>query len=381
MTRNGRHALDGPLYVEVSPLLYPELAGIGRFVARLVEALGERVPLRLVTTVNGELAPRVKLAEALPHGWEISLSPADLPASAGVDLESWAHSLLRRPIQPHDPDVARRSAGLFTWTRPDRRHFRRELSLLYDFTPVLLPWAHLPITREYFGDFFARTIAASDKAVAISHSTKSDAAWLSALPPHDVVVGYPGPSLCPRTHAAEAPAARDPDAILVVSTLEPRKNLEFLLNWFANTRVLRPGTRLWWVGPDGWMHRHAKAHQRLKMNGREVRFLGKVPDRQLCALYRRAALTIYPSLYEGFGFPVLEALLHGTPVLSSFNSSLQEFAGPGVFYFDPYDPDSLDAAYRDLRQTMPLNVDRGDLRERCSWDGLARTVLELCSEG
>src|SRR5262249_26877817 len=83
------------------------------------------------------------------------------------------------------------------------------------------------------------------------------------------------------------------------------------------------------------------------------RFLGMVPDARLCELYRRAAFTIYPSLYEGFGFPVLDALRHGTPVVSSFNSSLQEFAGPGGFYFDPCDPASLDAACRELLGQWP----------------------------
>ena len=70
-----------------------------------------------------------------------------------------------------------------------------------------------------------------------------------------------------------------------------------------------------------------------------------VPDAALCRLYRRAGRTIYPSLYEGFGFPVLDSLRHGTPVLTSQNSSLREFTVPGVTFFDPCDAATLDAAW------------------------------------
>ena len=152
-----------------------------------------------------------------------------------------------------------------------------------------------------------------------------------------------------------------------------------------HTEVLDPGMELWWVGPTGWwapqewladLFRRGK---RRSARGRKVRFLGVVPDRRLCQLYRQAAFTIYPSLYEGFGFPVLDSLLHDTPVLSSFHSSLQEFAGPGVFYFDPYDPASVDAAYRQLRAAPAVRVDHSGLRHRFSWDALAQTVLSLCA--
>jgi len=104
-----------------------------------------------------------------------------------------------------------------------------------------------------------------------------------------------------------------------------------------------------------------------------------IPDRSLCRLYREAAFTISPSLYEGFGFPVLDSLLHETPVVSAFNSSLQEFAGPGVFYFDPCDPASLDRACDEFLAAEPSPVERADLRARFSWEGFAKTVASQCA--
>jgi glycosyltransferase involved in cell wall biosynthesis len=144
--------------------------------------------------------------------------------------------------------------------------------------------------------------------------------------------------------------------------------------------VLPPDTELWWVGPHGWLFMvNAKsfgANPRTEL----VQFLGSVSDSELCELYRQASFTIYPSLYEGFGFPVLDSLRHGTPVLCSFNSSLAEFAGPGVFYFDAGEPASLDSACRDLLASGPVEVARDDLDHGLSWDRLAHKIVTLCME-
>jgi glycosyltransferase involved in cell wall biosynthesis len=367
-----------PIYVEVSPLLGRNLAGIGRFAARLVEALARRVPLRLFNTIQGEHALSMRLANALPCGWEIAVGRDDL-LPADEDLGRWARWLVQRPRRRHDPQLASRCAAVYTMLRPAQRHFRRELCLLHDFTPVLMPWTHVAETCDHFRRLFARTALRCDKLVANSRSTQADAAWLCPMPPKDVEVCYPGPTLCVRGHASPEPVVRRDHVILVVSTLEPRKNGEFLLRWFLNTRVLPPGTELWWVGPKGWLLKGIAPGQQRSGRGRKVRFLGTVPDRRLCELYRQAAFTIYPSLYEGFGFPVLDALRHGTPVVSSFNSSLQEFAGPGVFFFDACDPASLDTACRELLAQPQLNVARDDLDNRFSWDVMAEKVVSLCA--
>jgi glycosyltransferase involved in cell wall biosynthesis len=226
--------------------------------------------------------------------------------------------------------------------------------------------------------FFAQTSALCDKAIAISRSTRADARWLCALPQEDVVVSYPGPSLCVHDHACTASVCRRDNVWLVVSTLEPRKNASFLLNWFLTTSVLPAQAELWWVGPRGWLHQGIRRMPRSPYQ-RRVRFLGMVTDRRLCQAYRQARCTIYPSLYEGFGFPVLDSLWHGTPSLCSFNSSLQEFAGPGVSFFDACSPTSLDEACARLLAGTVASIDHAALARRFSWDRFAQTVLELCA--
>jgi glycosyltransferase involved in cell wall biosynthesis len=241
----------------------------------------------------------------------------------------------------------------------------------------VLPWTHTKNTKNDFGDFCAWRLALGDKAIAISEATRFDAGWLSTMPVENVVVGYPGPSLCVHQHAFPGSVRRSRRMILVVSTLEPRKNGRFLMEWFLNTAVLPDDMELWWVGPQGWLCDWSAGVRRRGRSARQIRLLGMVSDSRLCELYRQAAFSIYPSLYEGFGFPVLDSLRHGTPVLSSYNSSLQEFGGPGVFYFDAYDPASVDSACRELLGAQPLVVERDDLDKRFSWTALARTALEL----
>jgi glycosyltransferase involved in cell wall biosynthesis len=355
------------IYVDVSALEEKHLTGMGRFVARLVHALARRVPLGLLTSAGGEYIP---------------VRGAELP-EPDPDLGSWARQLLRRPRQPLDAQSAKACPVIYTALRPALRYFRREIGILYDFTTLLLPWTHGEQSRQHFGTFFAQTATLCDKLVAISHSTKWDAQWLCAVPNENIVVGYPGPSLCVHHHACPVPLARRDNAILVVSTLEPRKNAPLLLDWFAATDVLDAETELWWVGAKGWWASQDLVadlkRRRLGPRGTRIRLLGKVSDAQLCALYQEAAFTIYPSLYEGFGLPVLDALAHGAPVLCSYHSSLKELAGRGVFYFDACDPATLDDACRELLAGQPVTVDRESVHERFSWDRLAQTVQALCA--
>jgi glycosyltransferase involved in cell wall biosynthesis len=357
--------VDTRIYVDASALEENHLTGIGRFVARLVQALTRLTRLGLLTSTAGEYIP-VRGGEA----------PFDL------DLESWARRVLRRRRRPLNVDSAQASAVIYTALRPPIRFFRREIGILYDFTTLLLPWTHGDQSRQHFGLFFARTAPLCDKLVAISQSTKQDAKWLCAADNDHIVVGYPGPSLCVDWHACPRPVTRRDNIVLVVSALEPRKNAAFLLDWFAASAALDPDMELWWVGPRvWWASRDLLAtleHHRRGRRGARIRFLGKVSDRQLCELYQQATFTIYPSLYEGFGLPVLDSLLHNTPVVCGYHSSLQELAGPGVFFFDPCDPATLDDACRELLSSQPVAVDTENLRRRFSWSRLAETVKALC---
>jgi len=369
--------MEQPVYIEVNPLLQRKLTGVGRFTVRMVDYLARRVPLRLVTDITAKKAENEGLLKGLLRGTEIAVDHSNLPA-LDSDVNLWRQKILKLPKQRYDPHLASKCAGVYSFLRPLVRHFRREVGILYDFTPQIVSWTHTLEMRHDFAAFVRDGCRLLEKALAISESTKSDATWLSPMRDEDITVAYPGPSQCISNHSFRGPVSRRHDVILAVSTLEPRKNPQFLVDWFLNTPALPAQTELWWAGPSGWIFdldtlRKKGAFQR------RFRFLGMVSDADLCKLFRQAAFTVYPSLYEGFGYPVLDSLLHGSPVLCSYNSSLCEFAGPGVFFFDPYNPTSVDAAYRQMMHQCTTEVDRPDLREKCSWEKVAQTVLDLCA--
>jgi glycosyltransferase involved in cell wall biosynthesis len=349
---------DRTVYVDVNPLAGRHLTGIGRYTARLALALAATGPVRFFS-MRQEVFP-----------------PAGLSWDHDQDLGHLGRRLWRgrrRPLGEVPPD----SLGLYGCFRPLERIFPIELSILYDFTPLIVPHTHSARTRAAFQEFFAHTLLSSDGALAISHSTKADAAWLCDLPQNRIRVAHPGPSLCVGRHLDAQPLQRLENVMLVVSTLEPRKNAFFLLEWFRDTHALPPNAELWWVGPLGWLtaRRRLKAYRNLE--GRKVRFLGVVSDAALCRLYRTAWCTVYPSLYEGFGFPVLDSLRHGTPALVSYNSSLRELAHTGVHFIDPLDPKSLDRAVRAMRESEREVAAVPALDEIYRWDGVAHAVRDF----
>ncbi len=163
--------------------------------------------------------------------------------------------------------------------------------------------------------------------------------------------------------------------VLAAGTLEPRKNLVGLMEAWAG--LADPGAELVLVGPPGWemeeIVRRARADR--------VRLLGFVPDAELAALYASCAVFAYPSLYEGFGLPVLEAMACGAPVVTSDLSSLPEVAGDAALLVDPRDPAALGAA---LARLLADPAERSRLsaagRARAAtftWERTARETLAV----
>jgi len=352
-----------PVYFDANPLSDRHLTGIGRYEARLALAMAAHRPVRFFKQN------------------ELVMPPADLSWSQDQDLGEWARTLMTGERVPFS-QPPQGSIGIWPLLRPIERTFDREVTILHDLTPLILPQTHKQETRSHFQGLCARAITSSDIALAVSHSTASDASWLAEIDPSRIVVAHSGPSLCVGHHADETPVERKSGIGLIVSTLEPRKNPQFLFDWFYSSKVLPDDAELWWVGPDGWLTSKEKLEQYEQQPGsdRRVKFLGVVSDSELCQLYRTVEWSIYPSLYEGFGFPVLDSLRHGTPVLTSYNSSLREFDSKGLYFFDPCDPGSVDDAWRQWQAETPVSIARDRLERQYSWDNVARTILESCAD-
>ncbi|MFO7675238.1 MAG: glycosyltransferase family 1 protein [bacterium] len=229
-----------------------------------------------------------------------------------------------------------------------RRPCRRVLTL-HDLTGLLMPWTMPARRRLNFRLFQQRAASASDCLVAVSQATARLARVCLGVPPSKLRVVLegcdasfavpPGGRVKPRAteNAREAVRRRfalEPGFLLAVGTIEPRKGHATL---FGALRSLPDAPVLAVAGGLGWRYREILGEMKeLEATGR-VRYLGRVDDEELVDLCRAAGLLVYPSLYEGFGLPVLEAMACGCPVVCSRSSSLPEVGGDAVRYFTPGD--------------------------------------------
>jgi glycosyltransferase involved in cell wall biosynthesis len=364
------------VYVEATPLFDPEPTGISRYCAGLLHWLRRSTEVRVPAPLT-----------AREPDWEIVLH-RDSPLPDVGNFDAWRRAFLQLPRRPRDPSHRERSPVVLTFWEPRDRRFGREVCIVHDLTPLVVqhdlmprvvqgvPWDAL---RAAFASYCQEVLPRAEAIVCDSHATRDDLAWLTTgIDPERVTVAYPGLSLCQNGHVSKADVQRDPHVLLMVGAHHPRKNGELLFDWFWHSAALPRGMELWWAGPNVKVGQ-AALPKTPNRHDRRIRLLGEIPDRELCELYRRARCLVYPSLYEGFGFPVLDALSHGTPVICGRHSSLIEFEGPGVFYCDPRDRQTLDEAFLQLCEAEPMSIDRTDLRRRCSWETLAAEVLRLCA--
>jgi alpha-1,3-rhamnosyl/mannosyltransferase len=226
--------------------------------------------------------------------------------------------------------------------------------------PALRRAAALPcISQATRDDLVARFPATAGKAVAIPLA--ADAAFASAQAGD-----------APSRHGLEKPY------VLAVGTLEPRKNLARLMAaWLRLPEALRERLALALVGPRGW------DDEAIVRTARQAgaRLLGRVSDADLAALYAGCAAFAYPSLYEGFGLPVLEAMSAGAPVVTSSVSSLPEVAGDAALLVDPYDEAAIAGALERVLTDPGLAADLGERGRRraaeFSWERCARETRAL----
>ena len=221
----------------------------------------------------------------------------------------------------------------------------RRVLTVHDVTGMVCPRTMLLRSRLSWCLNFRSAVRAADTLVVDSMATGRLLCKLMPLPRERIAVIYPGnpstlttlPSDVARRVVAERFSLAG-DFMLAVGTLEPRKDYPTLLRAL---RATRGAPLLVIVGALGWNCRGIlRAVREAEADGL-VRYLGRASDEELSALYRAARITIYPSFYEGFGLPVLEAMACGCPVLCSWSSSLPEVGGRAVSYFRPKDADDL----------------------------------------
>ncbi len=268
---------------------------------------------------------------------------------------------------------------------------KRLVVTIYDLSFVTHPEFHLPANIDHCLAGTRMAIKGADAIIAISEHTRRDLIERMGAPPERTVVTplAPDPGLRRVTDQERLKAIRrrydlPEHCVLFLGALEPRKNLVRLLEAFATlTPTLRREVWLVVAGADGWLNE--AIHERVeKLNlGKIVRFIGYVPQTDLAALYSVATVFVYPSLWEGFGLPVLEAMACGAPVLTSNVSSLPEVAGDAALLVSPTDVEDIQNGLCRLLESEGLRaelVDRGYRQAaRFSWERCARETLAVYS--
>jgi len=360
---------------------YEQSAGIGRYVRELVSALSAH---------DQETSYRLFVAGAVRQS---------LPTAPGSNLEwkttrlspRWLARIWNRLHLPLPVEAFTGQVDLFHATDfvlPPTLRQTRTILQVHDLSFVRVPEAAPPRLKAYLDRVVPASINRADYVLADSQATKNDLIELYDVPSQKVAVLYGGvdPNFSP---------ASDKDILAVrhkyhlnnfrfifsVGTVQPRKNYGRLIEALAQLRGRHLDVHLVIAGGRGWLEDPIYRTIEAVHMQEYVHFIGFADDADLPALYSAAVCFAFPSLYEGFGFPVLEAMACGTPVLTSTLSSLPEVAGDAALMVDPYSTEAIASALErlivdsDLREQL---VRRGfEQAQRFTWSASAETLRRI----
>ncbi len=258
----------------------------------------------------------------------------------------------------------------------------KSIVTVHDLSHLHYPEFHPADRVRFLQTYLPGVIARASAVTVVSEATRADVyaslGNLITLPP--VFVVTPAAAGDVGGNAVREKYQLPAQFILSVGTLEPRKNVARLLEAY---KQLDPALQAAWplllVGDKGWLTEELVITLEQKS---AIRWLGYVPDEDMPGLYQAAGVFVYVSLFEGFGMPVLEAMVNGVPVLTSNASSMPEVAGNAALLTDPLSVDAIADSLRNLLQNRALRerlaVAGRERAQQFDWKVSARSLLELC---
>lgn len=332
--------------MDVGPAVHQQ-AGLARYTERLADHLlrqqAERVDLGLFYNAHSG------------HRLPASLDGTKV-RSVSMGQYAWRLGVLTGQLMGR-PDYARHipAAQVYHATEhllPRMPKTTATVLTVHDLIFERFPQHHTLTNRLFLKLAMPLFVRRADAVIAVSQSTKQDLVELYRTPPAKIHVIHEGiderfaPIGPPGVHRVKSKYSPDRPYLLMVGTLEPRKNHAAALTLLARLKAEEFPHRLVIAGGKGWLFDPIQRQVDELGLTDDVVFAGFVDDVDLPALYTGAACVVMPSLYEGFGFPVLEAMACGVPVVCSNVSSLPEVAGDAALLVDPLDGDALHAAVR-----------------------------------
>jgi glycosyltransferase involved in cell wall biosynthesis len=354
--------------VDIRPF-YEPLTGIGWYLYHLLHEIAKRDDVELLLFGDArvtDLGPRLH-ADPPPAAqlcW-FDLRGRGIIGRAERALTAAAYVLWMKLL---DPDVV--FGANYFLPRLLGAIARRRVVTVHDLTYKRFPDLLQKETLESLERHMTRELAVADAVICVSESTRRDLLEFYEVDERRVFAIHSGVERA----AGSEQRAGGRRYILFVSTIEPRKNLEVLLDAFA--RLDYDGS-LVVVGKIGWKSEDIVP----RLRAPRVRHLDYLEPDKLAELYAGAELFVFPSIYEGFGFPLLEAMAHGVPSIAARSSSLPEIGGDAALYFDPHDARALAALMERALTDRALRDDlaaRGRARAaEFRWDRAAEQTLAV----
>lgn len=362
--------------IDATPLP-AEPVGAGVYIIEIIRALAAAENVELIVFAH-------------PHGRRL-IETMPLPGITWVEIPNRGTGIRLAWEQAALPGLARRLQldllHSMHYTRPARLPCTSVVTF-HDLTFFLYPRLHTRVKRFYFPFMMRLSARKADAIIAVSESTRRDAIRILNIPAERVHTVHSG--ISPLFRRIEDRAVLEdcrrryhlPERfILYVGTVEPRKNLPLLIRAYATLLQEAQPPPLVIVGRNGWMYEevyHLVEDLRL---GEHIRFTGYLPGEDLPIVYNLAEIFVYPSWYEGFGFPPLEAMACGVPVITTAVSAMEESVGEAGLLTAPGDEAALTSAIRRLSDDPELRRSfsaKGRQRAaQFTWAHTARETLNV----
>ncbi len=369
------------IVIDYTPAVH-QRAGIGRYTRGLVNSLMQLSPPHRFTLLVLGYSGAYYIPTHLPDGFALRVVPLS---------DRWATVLWHRMNLPLPVEILTGRADLFhgpSFTLPPA--MMPCVLTVHDLSFLRYPQGAHPPLLSWLCKAVPRSVRRARHILADSHNTRNDLIELMHVPPECITVlgvGVEGhfrrvqdPT---RLNTVRQRYQLPERFVLGVSTLEPRKNFTGLIAAF-NILAARPthaDLHLVIAGGKGWNYEPIFAAAESSPFRERIHFVGFVRDEDMPALYSLASAFVFPSHYEGFGIPVLEAMACGTPVVCANNSSLPEIAGDAALLVNSASPEEIaEATDRilldpDLRRDL---VRRGYAQtSRFTWESAAQRLLEV----